>query len=68
MISVRSHHDTGLDRFDVLALIITLLLCYAPSLAARQLFGPFPFLYYDLITAAMKACFRRYSKDCACQE
>jgi hypothetical protein len=37
----RSHHNGTLERFAVLALVVTFLLRYAPFLASRLLFGPF---------------------------
>lgn len=41
MTNVRLHHNSALDKFAVLALIITFLLRYAPFLASHLLFGPF---------------------------
>jgi hypothetical protein len=41
MTNVRSHHNSALDSFAFLALVITFLLRYAPFLASGLLFGPF---------------------------
>jgi hypothetical protein len=41
MTNVRSHHNSALDSFALLALVVTFLLRYAPFLASRLLFGPF---------------------------
>jgi hypothetical protein len=41
MTNARSQHRGALDRFAVLALVITFLLRYAPFLASHLLFGPF---------------------------
>jgi hypothetical protein len=41
MTNARSHDNSALDKFAVLALVITFLLRYGPFLASRLLFGPF---------------------------
>jgi hypothetical protein len=41
MTNVRSHHNSALDKFAVLALVVTFGLRYAPFLTSHLLFGPF---------------------------
>jgi len=41
MTNVRVRHNSALESFALLALVITFLLRYTPFLASRLLFGPF---------------------------